>query len=187
MRRIKMKIAVILGSHRRNGKNKEIEDMLISLNLSHELDFIRMADTNIFGCTTCYECAEKKACVLDDDFESIYKKLIATDIIFVITPLYANIPSRLAALFERLTSLLFASGLINNENNPLLGKKVAVFQYCSSQIGDEKELKCIFQKFVMTGYSFDAVNYEYINNCPNANEKYNYDICEYIKDVAVSL
>ena len=137
--------------------------------------------------TLCYECAEKKSCVLDDDFESIYKKLIAADIIFVITPVYAHIPSRLAALFERLTSLLFSTGLINNENNPLLGKKVAVFSYCSSQICDEREIKYIFQKFVMTGYSFDDVNYEYINNCPNANEKYNYNICEYIKSVAVSL
>ncbi|MCL2774753.1 MAG: flavodoxin family protein [Oscillospiraceae bacterium] len=182
-----MKIAVILGSHRREGKNKEIEDMLIGLNLEHELDFIRMADTHIFGCTTCYECAKTNKCVLDDDFEAIYKKLIAADMIFIITPVYAIIPSRLTALFERLTSLLFASGLLNTENNPLLGKKVAVFSYCSSQICDEKDIKYIFQKFVMTGYSFDAVNYRYINDCPNANEKYNYNICEYIKNVALAL
>ena len=182
-----VKIAIIFGSHRREGKNKEIEDMLINLNLSHELDFIRMAETNILGCTSCYECVEKNACVLDDDFETIYKKLIIADIIFVITPVYAIIPSRLTALFERITSLLFATGLMNTENNPLLGKKVAIFSYCSSQICDEKDLKLIFQKFVMTGYKFDTVNYGYINNCPNADEKYNHDICEYIKNIILSL
>jgi len=182
-----VKITVILGSHRREGKNREIEDMLIDLNLSHELDFVRMADTHIFGCASCYLCAEKNACVLDDDFESIYRRLINADMIFIITPVYAAIPSKLTALFERLTSLLFSTKLMNNENNPLIGKRVAVFNYCSSQICDDREIKLIFQKFVMTGYRFDAVNYEYINNCPNADEKYNHNICEYIKSVTLLL
>ena len=72
--------------------------------------------------------------------------------------------------------------------------KIAIILGSHRRNGKNKEiedmligLKYIFQKFVMTGYSFDAVNYEYINNCPNANEKYNYDICEYIKSIAVSL
>jgi len=184
---MKLKIAVIFGSHRREGKNKEIEDMLISLNLPHELTFIRMADTQIFGCTSCYKCAKTNSCALDDDFESIFGKLVMADVIFIITPVYAVIPSRLTALFERLTSLLFSTKLMNTVNNPLLNKKVAIFSYCSSQICDEKDLKLIFQKFVMTGYRFDIVNYEYLNDFSNADEEFNHDICEYIKNVALSL
>ncbi len=96
-----MKIAVIFGSHRRIGKNKEIEDMLISLPLKHELDIIRMADENISHCSSCYDCTQRNACVVNDDFQSIYSKMISADAIFIISPVYAVIPSKLTALFER--------------------------------------------------------------------------------------
>ena len=182
-----MKITVVFGSHRRTGKNKEIEDMLTGLPLGHELDFIRMADARINGCDSCFICGEEKACVIKDDFAPILAKLSDADAIFILTPVYAPIPSKLTALFERLTSLLFASQLMNTTQNPLHGKPAAIFSYYSSGIADETGLKVIFQKFLMTGYSFHEVNYKYLNNCPNADEKYDRDICEYVKDVIVAM
>ena len=182
-----MKIAVIFGSHRRTGKNKEIEDMLTSLPLGHEIDFIRMADVNIKGCDSCYKCGEDSMCTIKDDFATILAKLSDADAIFIITPVYASIPSKLTALFERLTSLLFTTKLMNTTRNPLYGKQSAVFCYCSSGIVDETGIKVILQKFLMTGYSFHDVNYKFINECPNANEKYDCNICDYVKDVIVSM
>ena len=182
-----MKIVVIFGSHRRMGKNKEIEDVLLSLPLKHDLDIIRMADMNINGCDSCYKCGSVNTCAIEDDFASIYSKLAGTDAIFVIPPVYAPIPSKLTALFERLTSLLYATQLMNTDQNPLHGKLTAIFCYCSSGIADETSIKILFQKFVMTGYSFHHVNYKYINDCPNAAEKYSHNICDYVKDVFVSI
>lgn len=182
-----MKIAVVFGSHRRTGKNKEIEDMLTNLKFDHELDIIRMADIKIEGCSSCYKCANEKECIIQDDFSSILNRLINADIIFIITPVYSAIPSKLTALFERLTSLLFATELMNTERNPLYGKGAAIFNYCSCGIVDETPIKLIFQKFLMKEYSFFEVNYMFINNCPNADEKYNHNVCEYIKDVVLSL
>ena len=182
-----MNIIVIFGSHRRTGKNKEIEEMLLSLPLEHDLDIIRMADMNINGCDSCYKCGSENMCIIEDDFASIYGKLSNTDAIFIITPVYAPIPSKLTALFERLTSLLYATQLMNTERNPLHGKQTAIFCYCSSGIVDETDIKILFQKFLMTGYSFNHVNYEYINNCPNAAEKYKHNMCNYVRDVIVSI
>jgi len=55
-----VKIAIVLASHRRVGKNREIEDMIRGLNLPHSLDFIRLAEVNVGSCTSCYQCADKK-------------------------------------------------------------------------------------------------------------------------------
>lgn len=92
----------------------------------------------------------------------------------------------MTALFERLTSVLFFTGRIGKPENPLLNKKAAVVNYCSNKICDETQIKLIFQKFLMGGYSFTEVNYNFINNCPDPNEKYG-DVCEYVKDIVMSL
>ena len=182
-----MKIAIVFGSHRKIGKNKEIEDMLLGLPLRHELDIIRMADTSINGCDSCYVCGNEKTCVIKDDFAQILAKLSDADAIFIITPVYAPIPSKLTALFERMTSLLFATGLMNTTQSPLYEKPTAIFYYFSSGIADETGMKILFQKFLMTGYSFHEVSYKYLNDCPDADEKYEHDICGYVKDVVMSM
>lgn len=184
-----MKIVVIFGSHRLGGVNQEVEVMLNSIPSTHEFDFIHMADHEVKGCVSCHLCAQMGHCVLPasdaDHFQEIFDKLITTDAIFIITPVYAIIPSRLTALFERLTSVLFDTGLMNTDKNPLLNKKVAIFSYCSTKICDETELKIIFQKFVMKNYSFTDVTYAYLNDF---NQRNSYDkITDYVKEVAINL
>ena len=182
-----MKIAIVFASHRRAGKNKEIEDMITALSLPHSFDFIRLADINIKSCTSCYKCADEGKCIIDDNFTAVFKRLIIADCIFIISPVYAPIPSKLCALFERLTSLMFSTGSINSPANPLLGKKAAVFSYCSSGITDDSQIKLILQKFLMVGYSFHEVNFPYINRCAKPGDKYNNDIAAYVKDILLSL
>jgi multimeric flavodoxin WrbA len=149
-----------------------------------------MSDNRIEGCTSCYCCAKAGKCVLSnsdsDKFEDVYHRLISSDAILIITPVYSVIPSRLTALFERLTSVLFSTGLLGKPENPLCGKKVAVVNYCSNKICDETQIKLIFQKFLMSEYSYTDVNYNYINNCSNPNEKYG-DVSEYVKDIVSNL
>ena len=202
----KMKIAVVFGSHRKIGKNKEIEEMLIGLNLPHEFDFIRMADTNISYCTACGGCWDKKECVIDDDFKSILQRLIEADAIFLIVPVYALIPAKFTALLERLTSWQHGT-LSGGENNPLLGKKVGIFTYCSCFICQDDDLKNIFRKFLVTeewtgkgGLSDESKSYRYLTDdylisvyanqysgLPGPDNVFNHDIVEYVKSVALWL
>lgn len=112
--------------------------------------------------------------------------MTAADAIFIITPVYAVIPSRLAALLERLTSVLYDTGRMNTDGNPLLNKKVAIFSYCSCKICDDQDLKKIFDKFVMKSYSFEHSTYPYLNSCENPNARYG-DIIAYVKDVVSAL
>ena len=200
-----MKIAVVFGSqrfssHNRVGKSKEIEEMLTDLNLPHELDFIRMADANIFGCKHCWGCEGKNACVVDDDFNSIRKRLIAADAIFLIVPVYALIPSKLTAVLEKLTSSSYINSLLSTENTPLHGKKVAIFTYCSCFICEDVTLKAILRKFLVaderTGfYKFLTDEYMYNEHAAYSltysglgpDNIFNHDIVEYVKNVALWL
>ncbi len=185
-----MKISVIFGSHRFGGTNHEIEKILKKYSDIHEFDFIHLANNKIEGCIDCHECGKFGQCILppskNDHFQEVYEKMIVADAVFIITPVYAVIPSRLTALFERMTSVLYYTGVMNTDNNPLLNKKVAIFNYCYNKICDDKEIKLIFDKFVMKNYRFDRSTYKYMNKCENPNEKYS-NIIEYIQDTIINL
>lgn len=180
-----MKILVIFGSHRIGGKNAEIEQAMRQYENTFDFDFVHLANHKVEGCTSCYECANTGHCVLppsdNDKFQEILDKMVLADAIFVISPVYASIPSRLTALFERLVSLFFATGVMNTDKNPLLNKKAAIFSYCSCGICDEAPLKLLFDRYVMKNYRFDYSTYEYLNQVANPKEKYN-DITDYVMD-----
>lgn len=180
-----MRIAVIFASHRIGGKNAEIENAMRQYEHLFDFDFIHLADNKIESCTSCHLCQNTGRCVLpqteNDAFQSIYDKMVSDDAIFIISPVYAGIPSRLTALMERLTSVLFDSGLMNTDRNPLLNKKVAIFSYCSSGICDDSNLKLIFDKFVMKGYRFDVSTYQYLNHSPDPKTEF-HDITNYVID-----
>lgn len=181
-----MKITVVLGSQRGSGTNKEIEEALRNLPVAHEFDFIRMAETSILPCRVCGKCEKTWHCVISEDendmFENVLHRLSAADAVMIITPVYTPIPSKLAALFERLMGVSFL-----NPDKPLKGKKTAIVSYCSSKICDEKEIKMLFQKYLMDDYGFSKVDFEYLNNEPNPNQKYNRSVVEYVKDIVLNM
>jgi multimeric flavodoxin WrbA len=183
-----MNIVVIFASHRLGRTNGEIEKMLIGLNTAHQFDFIHLADHKIEGCLACHRCEQNGKCVLppsaDDHFQEIFEKMISANAVLIISPVYAGIPSRLTALFERMTSVLYDSGRMNTDKNPLLNQKVAIFSYCSSQICDDSALKLIFDKFVMKNYRFDFSTYSYLND--HDYQHYS-SIIDYVKDIVTRL
>jgi multimeric flavodoxin WrbA len=183
-----MNILVIFASHRLGGTNAEVEKMLIELPSAHRFEFIHLADHKVEGCHSCHQCGRSETCVLppspDDHFQEIFDRMIAADAVLIISPVYAGIPSRLTALFERMTSVLYDSGRMNTDKNPLLNKKVGIFSYCSSGVCADGALKLIFDKFVMKNYRFDVSTYPYLNG-PDY-QRYG-SIIEYVKDVVTCL
>jgi multimeric flavodoxin WrbA len=183
-----MNIVVIFASHRLGGTNGEVEKLLIELDTTHQFDFIHLADHKVEGCTACHKCGQSGYCILppsaEDHFQEIFDKMIAAEAVLIISPVYAGIPSRLTALFERMTSVLYDSGRMNTDKNPLLNKKVGIFSYCSSRICDDSALKLIFDKFVMKNYQFDVSTYSYLND--HDYQRYS-NIIDYVKDIVIRL
>lgn len=166
-----MKISVVFGSHRLDGKSKEIENEIQNLDTTHTFDFIRLAEMNISPTLT-------PLCE-NDMFDNILGRMVSSDVILLIIPAYCPYPAKFVALMERLLDVSYL-----NPNKPLLGKKTAIVYYCSTKICDETPLKILFQKYLMNDYSFYVPNYEnYINNEINPNLKYDNDVIKYVLDI----
>ena len=180
-----MTITVIFASHRMGGKSEEIKNAMLRYQSDFNFDFIHLAKEKVEGCTDCHCCAQKGYCVLtpsdSDCFQTIFEKMQNADAIFIISPVYAGMPSRLAALFERLISVLFYTGKINTNQNPLLNKKVAVFSYCSAGVCDEAPIKLMCDKFFMKDYRFDQTTHTYLNSLPDPRTRYD-NITDYVTD-----
>lgn len=108
-----MKAIAICGSQRENGNTEFfLKTMLEGLaEQGIETEFISLQDKMILPCKGCYGCLEKKQCVIDDDFEEIFAKMMAAEGIIVGSPVYvARASSLLSALLERATFSGRASG-----------------------------------------------------------------------------
>jgi hypothetical protein len=87
---------------------------------------------------------------------------------------------------ERLLSISYFPYEYDKRKRPLLGKATGIICYGSSKIEDEKQLKLLFQKYLMDSYSFTEISYKYINDIEKPNEKYS-DVVEYVEDVITNL
>jgi len=108
-----MKAIAICGSQRENGNTEFfLKTMLEGLSgQGIETEFISLQDKTIMPCKGCYGCLAKKQCVIDDDFEEIFAKMMVADGIIVGSPVYVARPSSLlSALLERATFSGRASG-----------------------------------------------------------------------------
>lgn len=183
-----MKIAMLFASNRHGGKHKEIRHMTDSLNLPYKFDFIELADYDIPHCKQdCAGCVIKTEhrCLHDNDTEIIMAKLIDADMNVIIVPVYFPYPSKFTVLMEKMLHSCYRI-----ENRPLKNKPTALFLYCSVKIIDEKPLKILWQQYLMdVGYSFNEVNYAYLNSGYNneLNRKYNNDITAYIKEFLLTI
>jgi NAD(P)H-dependent FMN reductase len=107
-----MRVAVVVGSHRRNGVAEHLAQLfaafLVRESPGSQVDTILLADVRIGPCRACRACATGKGCkVTKDDFKMILGRLAAADALVLITPRYAPVPSKVSALLERLTALSY--------------------------------------------------------------------------------
>ena len=64
-------------------------------------EIIEMQRHTLCPCNDCSECLNSRRCSADDDFNIIYEKIIACDILFIVSPHYASIPAKLIMLLEK--------------------------------------------------------------------------------------
>ncbi len=117
-----MKILGINGSQRKEGNSYFLlksalggargeDDSLI------ETELLQLADFEIKPCDAHYSglhkfenwgCGKKPyKCILKDDFEKVFQKMIEADGIILIAPLCYPVPAKLVALMERLMAIVY--------------------------------------------------------------------------------
>jgi len=118
----------------KNGTSYEICRIILNeINKSiHNVcgNIIELKNLTIQPCIGCGKCYHSHRCVITDDFNNIYIEVINTDIIFIVSPHYAPIPSKLSALLEKMEQITFLHwGKDNTYQSEVYKKKTGVISH----------------------------------------------------------
>ncbi|MGD1995761.1 MAG: flavodoxin family protein [Anaerolineae bacterium] len=94
----------IAGSPRRRGNTEILLDQFLAgaEAAGADVEKIVAAQLNIAGCIACDDCWDDGVCVVQDDFQAVYEKLLAADVIALAAPLFFwNLPAQVKALIDR--------------------------------------------------------------------------------------
>jgi multimeric flavodoxin WrbA len=94
------------------------------------VDIISLVEYSLSPCTGCGRCYEKRKCISDEAFNSIYSRLRMSDGLFIVSAHYAPIPSKLCVLLEKIGQLAFLPRFHNETSrSPLYGKPVGIIAH----------------------------------------------------------
>ncbi|MEE8392539.1 MAG: flavodoxin family protein [Anaerolineae bacterium] len=99
-----MKVLGIAGSPRRRGNTETLLDRFLAgaESTGAGVEKIVAARLKVAGCIACDGCWDDGHCIVQDDFQSVYDKLIAADVIVLAAPLFFwNLPAQVKALVDR--------------------------------------------------------------------------------------
>ncbi len=121
------KVLVLLGSPRKNGNSTVLARQIAkgAKGAGAWVDTVYLNGMNIKPCQGCYGCRKKnsKGCVVDDDMQSLYPKLIDSDAWVIASPVYWFTMSAQTKIFmDRCFAMIGADG----GPNPFLGKRIAI-------------------------------------------------------------
>ncbi len=156
-----MKVLGIFGSPRRGGNT----DILLEETLKGaekegaEVDRIYLSDYAITPCKECHGCDQTGQCVILDDMQKIYPRLLEADIIILASPIFFyGVTAWAKALIDRSQALWAKKYLLKD---PSLGKEGKKRKGFFISVGATKGQK-VFEGAILTAkYFFDTFNAEY--------------------------
>ena len=156
-----MKVLGLFGSPRRGG-NTEIlleEALQGAEKEGAEIERLYLSDLKISPCMECHGCDTTGDCVILDEMQKIYPKLLEADIIILASPIFFyGVTAWAKSLIDRSQALWAKKYLVKN---PSMGKKEKRRKGFFISVGATKGQK-VFEGAILTvKYFFDAINTEY--------------------------
>jgi len=99
-----IKVLGIAGSPRRRGNTETLLDRFLAGAevAGAEVEKIVVSRLDIAGCIACNGCWDDGLCIVQDDFQDVYDKLVAADVIALASPLFFwNVTAQVKALIDR--------------------------------------------------------------------------------------
>lgn len=99
-----MKIVVLTGSPHRNGTSSYLANKFIegAIEAGHEVTRFDAAFEDVHPCMACGTCKTDNKCVFNDSMCKIYDKLLESDAIIFVTPMYSHgVTAQLKAVIDR--------------------------------------------------------------------------------------
>ncbi|MEJ2716360.1 MAG: flavodoxin family protein [Deltaproteobacteria bacterium] len=103
-----MKVLGIYGSPRKGGNSDRLlnEALKGAESVRADVSSIRSRDLKILGCLECGGCDDTGQCVVDDDMQDVYPRLLEADVIIVASPMFFyGVTSWVKALIDRCQAL----------------------------------------------------------------------------------
>ena len=102
------KVLGISGSPRRDGNSELLlKEFLRGASTSgHETELFILDNFKISPCTSCDSCQKNGQCIIDDDMQPMYNKLLDADYIVLASPIYfGGVSAQLKSLIDRCQAL----------------------------------------------------------------------------------
>ncbi len=155
-----MKVLGIMGSPR-IGSNTDLlldEALKGAKSQGAEVEKIIVDKLNISPCREYYGCLKDGNCVIKDDMDDIYPKLLAADVVIVASPMFFyGLSSQLKALIDRCQAL-WARRYILKHEAPGSARKGAFIA-----VGATRGKKLFDGATLVVKYFFQAVGVEYVD------------------------
>jgi len=157
-----VKVLGLFGSPRRGGNTELLLEEALKGAESEGADVERayLTDFTITPCKECHGCDQTGNCVILDDMQKIYPKLLEADIVILASPIFFyGVTAWAKALIDRSQALWVRKYLLKDPSMGKEGKKRKGFFI---SVGATKGQK-IFEGAILTAkYFFDVLNAEYV-------------------------
>jgi multimeric flavodoxin WrbA len=157
-----VKVLGIFGSPRRGGNTELLleEALKGAESKGAEIDRVYVTDFTITPCKECHGCDQTGNCVILDDMQKIYPRLLEADIIILASPIFFyGVTAWAKALIDRSQPLWVRKYLLKD---PSLGKEGKKRKGFLISIGATKGQK-VFEGAILTAkYFFDVLNADYV-------------------------
>jgi len=150
-----MKIAAISGSPRKGGNIDTLLKLVLEVleDRGIETEFFSLAGKTIRTCTACMACTKEPRCILDDDFEPIFRAMVESDGFIVGSPVYFG------SATGELTALLDRAGYVARKNGNLFARKVGGAVAVARRIGQNFTLAQLLMWFMINGMIVPGSSY----------------------------
>jgi len=114
-----VKLLGIIGSPRRDGNTEIIVKEVLKTGEHNgaETEIIHLTDFDLKPCNGCKTCFDTHACVIKDDVEKIFKKIVESDGIVIGSPVYFyNVTAQTKTFIDRVGYLHSARGRVAFKN-----------------------------------------------------------------------
>jgi len=125
-----------------------------------EVERLFISDLRMASCTACHGCDEAGKCIVQDDMQKVYPKLLEADVILLASPIFFyGISGWAKALVDRSQALWVRKYRLRDPSMGKEGKRRKGFFISTGATQGQR----IFEGAILTAkYFFDTFNAEYV-------------------------
>jgi multimeric flavodoxin WrbA len=157
-----LKVLGIFGSPRKGGNTDILleEALKGSKREGAEVERLHLTDFTITPCKECHGCDQTGECVILDDMQKIYPKLLDADVIILASPIFFyGISAWAKAFVDRCQALWSRKYLVKDRSLGKEGKRRKGFFI---SVGATKGARVFEGAILTTKYFFDVINAKYV-------------------------